>query len=146
MPKGIYDRADKSDSLRVSKDVNCSGCGDHLYIKSARRTSTSRHFCKVCRKDADYNRFKTASGKYGLTFEDLRVKYSIPNCECCGVVMTSGGGPGKTGKHSRQIDHCHTTGRVRGVICWNCNVGIGKLEDTEEGVQKALDYLNRRQL
>jgi len=39
------------------------------------------------------------------------------------------------------VDHDHLTGEFRGHICKNCNTGIGKLDDSVEGVMKALLYL-----
>ena len=39
------------------------------------------------------------------------------------------------------IDHCHKTGRLRGVLCSPCNRSLGKLGDNVEGIQKALTYL-----
>lgn len=39
------------------------------------------------------------------------------------------------------IDHCHTTGKIRGLLCNDCNTSIGKLGDNEEGLLKALEYL-----
>lgn len=39
------------------------------------------------------------------------------------------------------VDHCHDTGRVRGLLCSVCNSGIGKLGDNIEGLEKALEYL-----
>ena len=44
---------------------------------------------------------------------------------------------------TKRVDHCHSTGYVRGLLCWNCNTALGKLGDTEEGVQRALSYLQR---
>lgn len=41
------------------------------------------------------------------------------------------------------VDHDHVTNRVRGLICNNCNGGIGFLGDSVEGVRKALTYLER---
>lgn len=41
------------------------------------------------------------------------------------------------------IDHCHDTGRFRGLLCDRCNRGIGMLGDSAEPVQRALDYLRR---
>ena len=40
------------------------------------------------------------------------------------------------------IDHDHITGKVRGILCTSCNVGIGLLGDNIEGVEKALRYLS----
>jgi len=39
------------------------------------------------------------------------------------------------------VDHCHTTGKVRGLLCYNCNSALGKLNDNAELLKKALDYL-----
>lgn len=45
-----------------------------------------------------------------------------------------------TGKREH-IDHCHRTGRVRGILCAGCNSGIGKLGDSVAGLRRALAYL-----
>ena len=46
------------------------------------------------------------------------------------------------GKQFFCVDHCHTTGKVRGLLCAPCNKALGQLGDTEEALQRALDYLN----
>ena len=53
-------------------------------------------------------------------------------CECCG-----------DSTRSLQWDHDHETKEHRGWICWDCNVGIGKLGDNLEGVTKAVEYLKK---
>ena len=45
---------------------------------------------------------------------------------------------GHVGAH---VDHCHTTGRVRGILCSGCNNGLGKLGDDIPGLEKALAYV-----
>lgn len=52
-------------------------------------------------------------------------------CECCGS------------RESLLIDHCHENSEFRGWICNNCNVGIGHLGDTVDGLEKALAYMKR---
>nr|WP_189814782.1 endonuclease VII domain-containing protein [Streptomyces olivaceoviridis] len=39
------------------------------------------------------------------------------------------------------VDHCHKTGSVRGVLCFNCNSAIGKLRDDPEVGRRAVAYL-----
>jgi len=41
------------------------------------------------------------------------------------------------------VDHCHATDEVRGLLCSNCNTGLGKLGDTVEGLQRGIDYLRK---
>lgn len=53
-------------------------------------------------------------------------------CECCGK---------PPGKAALALDHDHTTGKFRGWLCHGCNLGIGRLGDSAEGVQRALTYL-----
>ena len=53
-------------------------------------------------------------------------------CECCGK---------KPEKWT--LDHCHKTDTIRGWICEKCNLGIGKLGDTIDGLMLAVNYLKR---
>lgn len=39
------------------------------------------------------------------------------------------------------VDHCHKTGKIRGLLCANCNPGIGNLQDSPELLEKAAKYL-----
>ncbi|MFE5866619.1 endonuclease VII domain-containing protein [Streptomyces virginiae] len=39
------------------------------------------------------------------------------------------------------VDHCHKTGRVRGVLCFNCNVGLGLLKESPDRIRRAAEYL-----
>lgn len=72
-----------------------------------------------------------------------RIKYGLPeptrvmpdDCECCG-------GRNRDGR-ALSLDHCHATGAFRGWLCAKCNLGIGKLGDTAESLQRAIDYLKR---
>ncbi len=41
------------------------------------------------------------------------------------------------------VDHCHSTGRVRGILCPNCNVGLGHFRDQPRLLTRAIDYLKK---
>jgi len=53
-------------------------------------------------------------------------------CECCGKMPKR-----------PTVDHCHSTGKLRGFLCANCNKGIGLLGDTTAGVRNAVAYLEK---
>lgn len=39
------------------------------------------------------------------------------------------------------VDHCHTTGKIRGLLCRNCNLGLGGFKDNIETIRKAIEYV-----
>ena len=41
------------------------------------------------------------------------------------------------------VDHNHTTGRIRGLLCHHCNSGLGYFKDNTKFLQKAIEYLNK---
>lgn len=44
-------------------------------------------------------------------------------------------------KSALNVDHCHKTGTIRGMLCHNCNRGLGLFQDNPELLRKAADYL-----
>lgn len=54
-------------------------------------------------------------------------------CAICGV---------KPQDKRLAVDHCHQSGEIRGLLCSNCNLGIGLLQDNPMLLTKAADYLN----
>lgn len=41
------------------------------------------------------------------------------------------------------IDHCHATGRVRGILCPGCNLALGNLRDSPQSCENAAAYLRK---
>ena len=41
------------------------------------------------------------------------------------------------------VDHCHTTGKVRGILCQYCNIGLGSMKDDIDVLYKAIKYLTK---
>ena len=39
------------------------------------------------------------------------------------------------------VDHCHTTGKVRGLLCYNCNLALGNFKDNINSLENAIKYL-----
>lgn len=57
-------------------------------------------------------------------------------CEICGDHKDD------TPKQVLCVDHDHHTGKIRGMLCFNCNTGIGQLKDDTDIIQRALNYLH----
>jgi len=62
-------------------------------------------------------------------------------CAICGIHHTII--HEKTGK-ALHVDHCHTTGKVRGLLCFTCNSAIGKFKDNIDIIQSAIIYLKQK--
>ncbi|WUO53289.1 endonuclease VII domain-containing protein [Streptomyces sp. NBC_00280] len=112
---------------------HCRGCGEvKPHSDWHRRNSAPDGLASRCRT------CKAAAGPAG----HLRRKYGITEAErdeliasqkgvCCICLAAS----------AVQVDHCHKTGRVRGVVCFNCNSGLGLLRDDPDAMYRAADYL-----
>lgn len=76
---------------------------------------------------------------YGITIEQYNSMWSSQNycCAICGVNEV------KSTKHWH-LDHCHSTSKVRGILCQNCNVMLGYARDNPIILQSAIGYLNGR--
>lgn len=69
-------------------------------------------------------------------YEELLLRQD-GKCAICGTDK-----PTKNGKTKRlAVDHCHTTGRIRGLLCNRCNLAIGLLKDDLALVEKVRQYL-----
>ena len=75
---------------------------------------------------------------YGITVEQynefLRQQGGV--CAICSNVCLTG--------RRLAVDHCHESHEVRGLLCTNCNQGLGKFQDSPELLSGAADYLKRR--
>ena len=75
---------------------------------------------------------------YGITQEDYEWMLENQNhaCKICGT-SDAGGASGRM-----VVDHCHTTGNVRGLLCNRCNTAIGLFKDDPAVLASAINYLN----
>jgi len=74
--------------------------------------------------------------RYGLSVEQYDDILASQG-GCCAICKAT---ENKNGR-SLFVDHCHDTGRVRGILCYKCNTGLGSFADSPDLIQKALSYL-----
>jgi len=73
--------------------------------------------------------------RYGITIEQFEEMERCQNNQCA----ICGGPPYRN--ISLHVDHVHSTGQVRGLLCHFCNMGIAQFEEDIERLQSAIDYL-----
>lgn len=73
---------------------------------------------------------------YGLSLNDYQEMHRKQNgcCLICGIAEDKLTRP-------LNVDHNHTTNKVRGLLCCNCNTAIGLFKENKELIQKAVEYL-----
>ncbi len=134
----------------------CTKCGIEKplseFAKDNRRKSGRGAQCYTCvnkdallryhnqPKDKESKRQKKnrIKSKYGLTIEQHEQMYLDQN-GCCAIC-------GKAMAYSEvQTDHNHLTDKIRGLLCFDCNIGIGhlKCDDGPEILIKAISYLEK---
>lgn len=130
----------------------CTKCGLKKPIsafavrKERPNGSGVRSKCKECSnkisqkyrdKNPGYTRAQNLKTLYGITHNDYLKMLEAQNgrCAICGTDTPGGRG-------SFHVDHCHNTNVVRGLLCSNCNRGIGYLKDSVSNLASAILYLS----
>jgi hypothetical protein len=130
-----------------------------FWEKSEKRKDGSTGYRSVCsecsikeRLDKYHNKggkeeqkqrsFRSLMRSYGITPEIYQQERINQNYKCllCGS-------PEQDQPHGRlYVDHCHTTGKYRGLLCNLCNTALGQFKDNTEVLQKAIEYLNENRI
>jgi len=119
----------------AGNDKFCGGC------KATRAAEHHRASMRARRgKWPRYQSFYNLRANYGLSEEDyLKMEAAIGGlCPICTQP------PQPHGKYKHRffaVDHDHTTGKVRGLLCGRCNAGLGQFADSTERLAGAIRYL-----
>lgn len=107
------------------------------YFKQYRK----KHKARLTKASRDYQRkhaLRIQLRRKGLTLEEYE-RVVAKQGETCAIC---GGPPGGRWK-KYNIDHCHKTGRMRGLLCKACNHAIGLFRDNPRLLKRAIAYLRR---
>ena len=128
----------------------CPKCDNHKpltgFHKNKSRGDGHAAYCKPCTQSYQsdwfqsdgatrYRKLSRARQRRGTTDEQVREIFKAQGSVC--AICESPEPKGK-GWH---LDHCHETGKNRGVLCHNCNRGLGYMKDSVEILQTAVSYL-----
>lgn len=133
----------------------CSRCKRNLplenFAKDGRAVFGYASYCRECY--ASYNRenSKRRTGYrlrklYGIDRETYDKLYRNQGGECwicrkaCEAINTS-----RSNANVLVVDHCHITGKVRGLLCGSCNRGLGFLRDDIDILYSAIRYLEAQE-
>lgn len=118
------------------KNYRCKVC-DTASRKTSRRSGGKDCGTFQGQRERRYKRL------FGITIADYdrMLEEQAGRCSVCRT--TSPNGVGESGKHLYYfaVDHCHSTGKVRGLLCNRCNRALGMFQDDSALLQRAIDYL-----
>jgi hypothetical protein len=102
----------------------------HSDRESAR---AKEHWRTIGKFQKEENTAARRKRRYGLTPEKYKELFDsqVGMCAICNA------------RQAQDIDHCRTTGKVRGLLCRACNLGLGMFGETIEGLELAIAYLKR---
>jgi len=119
----------------AAKIKTCRTCTEEkplteFYINSGRWAYPD---CKPCHRAGPRRKWQLK--QYGLTPESYAAMFAEQNgvCKICNQVCATG--------RNLAVDHNHTTGVVRGLLCKRCNQVLGQVEENLELLAKVVDYL-----
>jgi len=122
--------------------VVCKRCEQQKPVSEFPALPSGKYLCRECLAEANH---ASTIRKLGCTpdqYQEL-LKKQDGKCAICGI---SGGHRSRYGKICKlSVDHDHKTGVVRGLLCNNCNRGLGRFKDSLTILQAAVRYLEREQ-
>jgi hypothetical protein len=85
-------------------------------------------------------RSKHLAKKYGITLEQYNAMHEAQG-GTCKICLRPPSAMGFKRRKGFAVDHCHTTGAVRGLLCFRCNRALGQLEDSPELLRACAAYI-----
>ncbi len=141
------------DSKKCSRCKEIKPIGDFYIGKIDRLAGKPYWYCKSCcymltkkwNKSRELSwRDKDLRRTFGIGEKEYNEILAAQNfvCAICFRSETS-----KRGDRVKNlaVDHCHTTGKIRGLLCCNCNTAIGSFQENIQSLQSAIQYLQQQQ-
>lgn len=118
--------------LAAAKRVWCSKNPDKVIV--SRRKTNEWH-----KKNADRVHDNLLRSRYGVTQADVD-EMIVQQDNLCAICNKPPSGKTKR-DHRLFLDHCHKTGKVRGMLCNDCNLALGRVHDNVDILKSMIEYL-----
>lgn len=132
------------------ENKKCASCGNVKsaddFTKRSRGGVNRQSMCKDCHNAYCRDRYHKVHAKRRV-FARLKKKYNLEAHEYDRMYKAQKGMCKICGEHQSNlktklhVDHCHVTKKVRGLLCFNCNRGLGSFRDNVEWLAQAISYL-----
>ena len=124
------------------KDGYCIWCRDWSREASKEWYLNNKEYVKIKSKEHNQTnkprrREQWLQKKYGISSAEYLLMFESQKgrCACCGIEKPNKGIEGLV------VDHCHTTGRVRKLLCNPCNTALGLLKEDKTIINNLLKYI-----
>ena len=109
-----------------------------------RNRATRDGFATYCKPCHNARSRETRVRLYGGGREyHLRRRYGLTSADVEAMIEAQGGTCATCAAKPEHVDHDHATGKVRGVLCFNCNQALGNVRDDEMTLHRLARYLRR---
>ena len=141
---GAYGKAWRANNIDRCRAVDAKKEQSPKYVqmraqyRKAHKTQMTAYGENYWRRNRDAIRSKRLMREYGISLDDYRemLKSQAGLCAICKTDKAGGAG-------TFHVDHCHSTGHVRGLLCRACNTAVGLFRDDAEALIEAAAYLRR---
>lgn len=135
--------------IRLCTCCNIKKPVSEFYKQNSKKSGYKSH-CKTCVKNQRKEYYKTPKGyKYSIekSWKDKGLIFTTEEYESLLIVQNFGCAicGAKSNKNGSRlcVDHCHTTGNIRGLLCHDCNTSLGKFNDDIVLLKQAISYLEK---
>lgn len=111
-------------------------------VKTCRRCVIAQRNERFGGAPADQHHYKVLK-KFGITAADYQAMTEDHDGRCAICRSLPYGGRKDARKKYLSVDHCHATGKIRGLLCDSCNLAIGLFKDDVNRMLAAVEYLIR---
>ncbi len=111
--------------------------GEEPYEGSLQRLIQIRHERIMERRKK--GRISFLKARYNITLEQYNSTAEKQNFKC--AICGKPDGVGTLTSKRLAVDHCHRSNKIRGLLCYNCNSGLGHFKDSLGNLRNAMQYL-----